>query len=722
MKITGEEFIDSIFSNEGILSNTLKDYELREEQRQMSLQVLEAYSYEKIALIEAGTGVGKSWAYLIPAIYWAVTHGEQTVISTHTIPLQEQLTEKDIPFLLKTLNIDLRVVLVKGMNNYLCLKKLGDITKDTISLLPDERDKIDQLHDFTQVATEGSYSDIPFSVPQSLWDQISADRSTCTNVQCPSYKECYFFKARKKMSEAQILIVNHHLLMADLASRIQSKSKEEKSVLPKFHRLIIDEAHHIDEIALESFARKNDKLDLIRWLGRIFSDHHPEKSRCSLFLKDLISLNANNLSLEIALQTDIPGEKRTLVLMIEEMFKKFEFFCQTYMKDDSSTDQRELKWRLKAENLLSEYWQQEVKPKCLEVADGILKIALRIGSLRSQLPDLEKHILEKLSPHLQELEFVASNLTQKANDLKSFVTDEEDLSRVRWIELTGFLSNMMLVDAHLNVAEYLKMYLFDPRVSSVLCSATLTSSNRFDYVKDRLGLGGKSLSSSISEKIYPSPFDYENRVLLAVPKDICLPSDSTYTKEVASAICSIVKISRGSCFVLFTSYEMLRQVHRLVENRLKDFNIMKQGDASRQVLIDTFKAKEGNVLFATDSFWEGVDVPGEALRCVIIVKLPFKVPSDPMYQAFSELFAKQNKDPFSMYSLPYASIKFKQGFGRLIRKNSDRGCVICLDKRIKAKSYGSVFLKSIPLSKRVYDDFSVVFSEMQKFYVSTETK
>jgi len=262
VNISGEEFIDSVFSNEGILSSAVKDYELREEQRQMSLQVLEAYTKEKTALIEAGTGVGKSWAYLIPAIYWAIAHGEQTVISTHTIPLQEQLTEKDLPFLLKALNTDLRVVLVKGMNNYLCLKKLSELTKETLSLLPEERDKLDQVQDFIQVSTEGSYSDIPFSISQPLWDQLSADRSTCTNVQCPSYKECYFFKARKKMSEAHILIVNHHLLMADISSKIQAKTKEEKSVLPKFHRLVVDEAHHIDEIALESFAKKNDKIDI----------------------------------------------------------------------------------------------------------------------------------------------------------------------------------------------------------------------------------------------------------------------------------------------------------------------------------------------------------------------------------------------------------------------------------------------------------------------------
>ncbi|MCX6989921.1 MAG: DEAD/DEAH box helicase family protein [Chlamydiae bacterium] len=722
MKLSSQEFVDSVFSQEGILSKILKDYELREEQRQMSLQILEAYEKEKIALIEAGTGVGKSWAYLIPAIYWAITRGEQTVISTHTIPLQEQLTEKDIPFLLKALNVDIQPVLVKGMSNYLCLKKLHEASNDRLSLLPEEQNKLSELQQWSEVDQNGSYSDVPFPVPQFLWDQVSADRSSCTNVQCPQYKECFFFKARKKMSEAQLLIVNHHLLMAEISSKVHAKGKEEKSLLPKFYRLVVDEAHHLDEIALESFARKNDRIDLVRWLGRLYSDHHPEKSRCLLFLKDLIKLEIKNPSLQIHLQTDLLGQKRDLVLQIEELFKRIEFFSETYLKADRGSESKEVRFRLKPEHFLSEYWQTQLKPLFIQVADSLVKMAMQLGNLRSDIGEPDKAVIEKLSVHLQEIEFVAQTISEKAQDLRSFTLDENDITRVRWIELTGFMSNIMLVDAHLNVAAYLKQHLFDPRVSSILCSATLTSSSKFSYVKERIGLAGKLDASELSEKIYPSPFDYQNRVLLAVPKDISLPSDPGFIKEAAEMICKAVIASRGSCFVLFTSYDMLRQVYRLVEEKLKDFTLLKQGDASRQVLIEKFKAKEGNVLFATDSFWEGVDVPGEALRCVIIVKLPFKVPSDPIYQAFSEMYEKGGKDSFSGYSLPSASIKFKQGFGRLIRKNTDRGCILCLDKRLMTKSYGSTFLKSIPNCKKAYEDADVLFKMMKEFYVKTEVR
>lgn len=719
MKLNSQEFVDCVFSQEGLLGKVLNDYELREEQRQMALQILEAYEKEHVALIEAGTGVGKSWAYLIPAIYWAITRGEQTVISTHTIPLQEQLTEKDLPFLLKTLDIDIKPVLVKGMSNYLCLKKLYETDSNRLSLLPEEQDKLSQIQDWAELEDEGSYSSVPFSVSQYLWDQIAADRSTCTHVQCPHYKECFFFKARKKMADAQILIVNHHLLMAELASKVHAKGKEEKSILPKFYRLIVDEAHHLDEIALESFAKKNDRIDLVRWLGRIYSEHHPEKSRCLLFLKDILALGIKKSALEVHLQTDLPGLKRNAVVKVEELFKKIEFFAQTYLKEDKGGEAKELRWRLRPEHLLSEYWQKELKAHFIEAADDLVSIAMQLGNLRSEFSDQDKQTIEKLSDHFQELEFVAQSLSQKAEDLRAFTLNESDVTRVRWIEMTGFMSNIMLVDAHLNVAEYLKQYLFDPRVSSVLCSATLTSSNRFDYVRERIGLASRASDSYVSEKIYPSPFDYQNRVLLAVPKDISFPSDPGFIREAADAIVKGVEASKGSCFVLFTSYDMLRQVYKLVEDRLKNYSLLKQGDASRQVLIEQFKSKEGNVLFATDSFWEGVDVPGEALRCVIIVKLPFKVPSDPMYQAFSEMYEKQGKDPFSGYSLPSASIKFKQGFGRLIRKKGDRGCILCLDKRLMAKSYGSTFLKSIPGCKRAYEDSSVLFPMIREFYRKT---
>ncbi len=715
-----QEFIDSVFSQNGSLGKVLKDYELREEQRLMALQILEAYHHENIALIEAGTGVGKSWAYLIPAIYWATTRGEQTVVSTHTIPLQEQITEKDIPFLLKTLNVDIKAVLVKGMGNYLCLKKLFESRSDALMLLKEERECLSHLEDWVQFEENGSYSDVPFPLAQPLWDRVAADRSSCTSMQCPHYKECFFFKARKKMTDAHILIVNHHLLMAEISSKVLSRTKDEKSLLPKFYRLVVDEAHHLDEIALESFARKNDRIDLIRWLGRIFSDHQPEKSRSALLLKEIKSQNIQNQSLELSLQVDIPGEKRHLVTLIEELFKRIEFFCQTVLKNDKTMDTKELRWRLKAEHFLSDYWQENLKSLFIEVADLLVSMAMKLGALRSQLTEYGKEVMEKFSLHLQDLEFVAQTLSQKGEDLRAFTLDENDVSRVRWVEMTGFVSNIMLVDAHLNVAEYLRQYLFEPRVSSVLCSATLTSSSKFDYVKDRIGLSGKKWSASLSEKIYPSPFDYQNRVLLAVPKDIPFPNEFGFIKEVANAICKAVSISKGSCFILFTSYEMLKQVYHLVEDRLRDYPLLRQGDASRQVLIDRFKAKEGNVLFATDSFWEGVDVPGEALRCVIIVKLPFKVPSDPIYQAFSELYEKNGRDPFSGYSLPAASIKFKQGFGRLIRKQGDRGCILCLDRRIMEKGYGATFIKSLPDCKRSYETSTVLFEKIRKFFDDTK--
>jgi ATP-dependent DNA helicase DinG len=714
----GEECIDSVFSDQGLLSQFVADYELRHEQREMAQKVLEAYRSDRIFLVEAGTGIGKSWAYLIPALLWAASHRESTIISTHTIALQEQLIKKDIPFLLKVLDLELEVILVKGMNNYFCLRKFEECKQDKLFLFPKEQEDLDRLESWADSSREGSFSDLTFPLSPGLWEKVSAERFSCSHMQCPHFKKCFFFKARKELSDAKILIVNHHLLVSEMAARMRKDFREEKSILPKTSRLIIDEAHHLEEIALESFSKKTDRLDLIRWLGRLHSEHHPEKSRCQIFLKELASLNLQTRSLPILLGTDLPAEKRLVSSHIEDLFKKIEFFCSTYVKEANQSDWKEKKWRLKTECLEHPYWQEEIKPLFQLIAGQLLKISAFIESIHNETSSWDKPVQEHFSSHLQELDFVAQKLMQKADDLHEFISCEQDSRRVKWVEMGGSMLNITLVDAHLNVSEYLREYLFEPRSTTVLCSSTLTSSNSFDSLKDRIGLSRESYQE-VEETIYPSPFDYAARTVLAVPKDIPFPNDPRFLPLAADLIHKMIEVSKGSCFVLFTSYEMLNQAYHLLSGKIKAYTLLKQGEASRQTLIDRFKSSEGNVLFATDSFWEGVDVPGEALRCVILVKLPFKVPSDPLYQAYSELYLQEGKDPFMDYSLPLAALKFKQGFGRLMRKKLDRGCVLCLDKRLIHKGYGAHFLNSIPLSKRIFEDSTKIFSLLEEFYHQT---
>ena len=321
---SSDEFIELFFGEGGLLSRFLPSYECRLDQKAMALEAMRSYEREGIALIEAGTGTGKSLAYLVPAIYWAMTRGEVSVISTHTIALQEQLFFKDIPFLLKVLDVEIEVQLVKGMNNYLCLKKMGEAELESYQLTDREQQQFFQVKHWAQTTREGSQSEIDFPLHSSLWSRVSADHFTCTHSQCPSFKRCYFYKARKKLSEGKILIVNHYLLLSDIAYRIKNRQNEEKSILPKFSRIVIDEAHHLEDIALETFSTVIDRLELSRLLGKLYSEHHPEKSRCMVILKEFAEIGNDSSLLRAALSTDLPGEKRALLSMIEEFFKQLE--------------------------------------------------------------------------------------------------------------------------------------------------------------------------------------------------------------------------------------------------------------------------------------------------------------------------------------------------------------------------------------------------------------
>ena len=373
--------------------------------------------------------------------------------------------------------------------------------------------------------------------------------------------------------------------------------------------------------------------------------------------------------------------------------------------------------------LLSSPWQEQIKPSALACSSHMKKLSSAISLARKELIlFIPKEKEELLAPHLGELDFISSTLEQRASQLESFISHETDINKIRWMEIYREpMSNVVLTVAQLNVSDLLYEHLFKPRKTAILCSATLTAHKGFAYFRNRMGMDEMAEDFPIAELIYPSPFDYKNRCLFLVPKDISFPTEISFTEQAAKKISSIIQISGGSCLILFTSYEMLLSCYSMVTKMegMHQYPLLKQGDAARQVLIDTVKSKEGHVLFATDSFWEGIDIPGEYLRSVVIVKLPFKVPSDPLFQAISEVFEKKGLDPFKEYSLPLALLKFKQGFGRLIRTKEDRGCVVCLDKRIMTKPYGRSFIKSIPACSALYEDTDVMLKEMKNFFIKT---
>jgi ATP-dependent DNA helicase DinG len=693
-----EKWIDEIFSKKGMLAKALDAYEERPEQRQMALQIAEAYREESVALIEAGTGTGKSFAYLAPALFWALKSQEKTVISTHTISLQEQLFNKDIPFLLNAIKRDVKVALVKGMKNYLCLRKLREIQAEPLLLSPGEAQEFRTLGQWAETTQEGSKSDIPFSVAHPIWDKVGADAASCNHAQCPHFKKCFFFKARMQAEDAQILIVNHALLFSD----IQLKKREKEGILPTYERVVLDEAHHIEQVALDSSAQRLDRLYLLQSLLKVHSDHHLEKSRTSLLKAELLSLS--KLSVEWMRYCDalIPEEIRTATQLLDKAFFELRSFIEVQTSKKHLDDS---KFRLKAEHCDTQTWKERVFLACKALAEQLVRVRHTLDILCKQLEPLK----EKLMNHILEMQVLSQECIQASDFLEAFLKVS---ANIRWVEI--YRNNMALFEASLDVSSFCQEHLFTPMRTAILCSATLN----FDYTKERLGLE----EDTVTACVYDSPFDYAARALFLVPSDLPLPHEPSYLKQVTFTIERAIDASQGNAFVLFTSYDMLLHCYRELSasTLARSYHLSKQGDLPRHALLEQFKKRKGSVLFATDSFWEGVDVQGDALRCIIIVKLPFPVPSEPLYEANAEALEKEGKDPFMDYAIPLAVIKFKQGFGRLLRSKKDRGCVLCLDPRIVKKNYGKHFLKSLPPVATCLAPRDTVLLEMQRFFKQTD--
>ncbi|MEN9344032.1 MAG: hypothetical protein RLZZ453_819 [Chlamydiota bacterium] len=687
--------IDNIFSKQGVLGSCLPAFEEREEQKEMARLVFEAYEKDHIALIEAATGTGKSLAYLFAALYHAIRHKTKTVIATKTIALQEQLLHKDIPFFLKALDAELSVCLVKGMGNYICKRKLAEYLEKLLLTSLSEMIEMQKIEEQVERRSKVSFSELPFSVTSGVKEKIGAESHSCNHVHCPFYKECGFFRDRKKAQEASLLVVNHHLLLSDMKRKKDTPGQE--SILPVFDRLIIDEAHHFEQVALDSLAERWQRMDLVRALSKLSHEGH-----LLLLKQTLASHVAVPPSLEVRFEIDLPAQKQLTLETLETFFLLFKEVILFFSSEKSG------RLRVTHSVLENQRWQEIVKATHLLI-DALRKISQGISSLFQELqPFSTLPFFPSLSASLAELSSIADRLTKGADLLEVFIKEEQQSpSYVRWIEWTE--QDLILVEASLDVSSLLEEHLFSKLKTVLLCSATLATGASFDPLKKRLGF-----KDDLKELIVQSPFDFSKRTLFTVPLDVPLPSSPDFFSAFIDLSKAIIDISRGSTLILFTSYMQLKQAAASLSSL--PYPLLCQGDLSRHALLEKFRAQEGSVLLATDSFWEGVDIPGEALRCVIIVKLPFAVPSDPLQEAYAEALEQSGKDPFLDFSVPQAVIKFKQGFGRLMRHHKDRGCVVCLDHRIVTKRYGKQFLQSLPECKTFFGKKEDMLKEMQKFY------
>lgn len=655
----------------------------------MFQDVLRAYEQSETYLIEAGTGIGKSLAYLIPALLWALEKKEPTVIATHTIALQEQLMQKDIPFLLKALNLDLKAVLVKGMQNYVCLRKLHDAGGE----LPDS------LLNWSRTTVEGSRTELPVLPTHELWEQIGAEAENCTHQKCPHFNECFFFKARKKAADAHLIVANHHLFFADLAIREEKDLFDEAAVLPPYQRLILDEAHHCEDVATQYFAQSVSRRGIIHYLGRLISDRGTGRL-ANLYRKVCEAYPEGNILAE-SFTLILPAEKQRVVELVNAAFSALSFYLPF---------QEESKFRLREHHLTDPNWKERVQPPMQEMIQEGKRFVQTILHVQEKLRQMKDPQLEsKCEGVLAEISGICKRLESFFETLSLFIFSPLEKEKVRWME--GSPPDLHLIAADLEIAPRLSTTLFKRLPTIVLCSATLATNNTFTFMRKRLGI------DEAEERLYASPFNYKEHVMLSVPLDLPDPSHAQFTEAAAGKIWDTIQICKGGAFVLFTSYSMLQECKQLLADRLykKQYLLLCQGEDNRSTLLRKFRSSEKAVLFGTDSFWEGVDVVGEALRCVIIVKLPFKVPTEPIFQARAEAITSRGGSPFFDYFLPQAIVKFKQGFGRLIRSKEDRGCVICLDPRLVKKGYGKKFLQSLPECSHVFEEGPQMFDKLKIF-------
>ena len=721
---TGEllnlEELERVFGPEGMLAKHLKGYEQRDEQVRMAFHVATAFNDNKVSVIEAGTGTGKSLAYLIPALLWALRNDQKVVISTNTINLQEQLIKKDIPLLQRHAASEFHACLVKGRGNYLCLRKLDGVL-DEPALFPDSAtEELQAIASWSETTRSGCLSDLAFHPSWEVWDDLRCEADQCGRSRCPEFNRCFFYKARRDAAAAQLLVVNHALLLADIALRRES-GYDAVAILPPFGRLIIDEAHHLEEAATGALSVRISRSGLMKQLARLA----PSGGRAGI-LSVLNTKVGKELPEELdGLYQEISGLIEAALLpqtheLAGHIDRELDWLAQQLSQELlAGDDQRggELKRRITAEVRATPFWH-ELESRLKRLGEQLQELADGLGALdraAAKLPDSVAQIVNGL---LTDAAGIGMRLAAITRELLWFCTDDPEACCWLEVKKNSRGSQATICVAPLEVAETIKTALLDPIPTVVLTSATLTVGGSFGYLRRRTGLDLLELER-LQELALASPFDYAEQALVGIPRDLPDPTSVAFRQPLADAVLRAVSISRGGAFVLFTSFDLLRQTHVALKAQLEQqgLTVLRQGEGGgRHQLLARFRKEQYAVLFGTDSFWEGVDVKGDALRLVVIARLPFQVPTEPIQQARAERITALGGDPFREMSVPQAVLKLRQGFGRLIRSRTDRGAVLILDSRMATKNYGSRFRKSLPLEAQLAAPLEEVFTGMADFF------
>jgi ATP-dependent DNA helicase DinG len=706
--------IDRDLGPEGPVAAVLPRYEDRPAQRQLASAIAGLYNDGGVGLLEAGTGVGKSLGYLVPALRWAARNGERTIVSTNTINLQEQLVGKDLPFLESALTDQpVKFALLKGWRNYLCLLRLDNARGSGNALFEDSTAaEIDAIDRWAAQTTDGSLSDLATPPRPEVWDEVSAEPDLCPRFQCAHYDKCFLFNARKSAAQAQVIVVNHHLLLSDVAVRRTTQNWDDAAVLPAYSRLVVDEGHHLEDAAAAHLGATVTRRALQRLFGRL------DRRGKGLLTALVIRLSGPKDLLSVA-SLDLVHQRLAPSVHAARDKANFLFDLLGTLLDQSGGPVM----RLTGEFARHPIWRgglrvalDDVLGEIALLYDGLQVVRERLesgGALDGPKPD------DPLASLLNEMRAVARRLQAAGDALRQTLEPPDDSApSVRWIEVRGKERNLAVTSVPLDLAPILRADLFDRVRTAVVTSATLATDNRFGFLSRRLGLADGT--ARLSTAIYPSPFDYRTQAMLAIPTDIPAPNvdAGAHLQRVVRAALDTAEAADGGLFVLFTSHRDVRHVAaelraRGIERR---WPLLVHGDESRDVLLRRFRESGRAILLGTASFWEGVDVPGQALRGLVIAKLPFKVPTDPVTAAHCEAIAARGGDPFRDYMLPHAALRLKQGFGRLVRTATDRGVVVLTDPRVVQKSYGREVLNGLPPAKRIAGTWESVLETVREFY------
>jgi ATP-dependent DNA helicase DinG len=720
------EELASLLAPGGTLSSVFSGFEDRPGQRQMLSAVTAAFNDGGVSLVEAGTGTGKSLAYLLPAAAWAVRNGERAVVSTGTINLQEQLVGKDLPIVSSLMEEPISWALVKGRSNYVSIRRALLATDAQESLFDEDRgEELRGLIEWLDTTEDGSLSDLATVPSEDVWDEVRSDADICLRARCPHFQRCFYQRSRREAASANVLVVNHHLLFSDLSVRISTNNFKTGAVLPPYARLILDEAHNVEEAATSHLGVEVTRVGLFRTLSRL--DRRG---------KGILTAVHGAL-----LGRGDEGEAPRLLRRIEERIRP-------------ALEDVRARTSLLVEDLepLAEPGTGPVRLGTERGPEPVTRLATRdrldglmaaMGKLEREVRHLREGIetqpelIDLLEDRTLDLQSVERRLAAGAHGVRLVLAPGpgED-GYVRWIEQRGKgrRTNLVLGAAPLEPGALLREALFEPLETVVLTSATLTTRGTFSFLRSRLGIGEgagepeaweeeESEPLEIAELAIPSPFDYERQVIMAVPAGLgdAGGGNERFQRETASFVSSLAGITDGGIFVLFTSFRALRSVAAMLREAGVDgrWPLFVHGEGPRARLLDGFVDSGRGILLGTTSFWEGVDVPGEPLRGLVIQKLPFPVPTEPLTEARVEALEARGRNSFWEYVLPIAALRLKQGFGRLIRGRTDRGVVAVLDSRIIVRRYGRYLRDSLPPAPVLKGRPEEIWDRIEAFFGET---